>query len=667
MDNVQIEIQDSDNSILGVLEVGAVKNFPLSLTTSISDLRDITTRSGSFSTSFKVPSTKANDDLLNHIYLAEQKNYKDFDAEKDCVIRVNGLDIERGKLQITKINSLGRADSVSYSFKFFGNNMDWVLKMKGYKTKDLPYLNQSLTFNATNVQLSWANYGGLDAPVYSWINRGARVSPSTVKVEDLRPDYFVLDYLNSAFDLVGYNFESSFFNDSTKLRLMIPFFGKNWKILQSTIDTNFVDVSLSAKTTAINLSVPNLASQMVFKIDMPLIDTCSAIGIVAPNTFYTSTTSSTTGAYTENSDAGNNFASGVFTAPVDGFYVVDGQYEYSYHYDATTPEEISGNLARTVQHYALVNGTTRHGFNPTMTQEIGLAPSTPKERRFVEQSTSNAIYLLAGDTLKVFSSYYLFNTGAATTANLTAKLEHHLSTQYTVTLQPNMLRGETFNWGDKSDDVIEVFDIVMDIFKIFNCYVRTNQGTRTVYAEPRDDFYNALSTATNWTDKIDDNIQATLEYNSKTYNENHVYDYATDSEDKYLNARNKIANNNWLSHEHVFPAKFKDGTTNYKTKVIAATYTLEDTAMTDGSTGSNSVTRGGYTARLWNEEKDKTAEHTDDFAPRLLYFKYGEQKDSILPRSHVLSYESVLWTSFPYALPFPLYKFNGAYADVAGN
>ena len=74
MDRVQIEIQDSDNSILGVLEFGNVKNFPLSLTTSIADLRDITTRSGSFSVSFKVPSTKENDSLLEHIYLSDQKS-----------------------------------------------------------------------------------------------------------------------------------------------------------------------------------------------------------------------------------------------------------------------------------------------------------------------------------------------------------------------------------------------------------------------------------------------------------------------------------------------------------------------------------------------------------------------------------------------------------------
>ena len=64
MDSVQIEIQDSDNSILGVLEVGDVKNFPLALKSSISDLRDITIRSGSFSTPFKVPSTKENDKLF---------------------------------------------------------------------------------------------------------------------------------------------------------------------------------------------------------------------------------------------------------------------------------------------------------------------------------------------------------------------------------------------------------------------------------------------------------------------------------------------------------------------------------------------------------------------------------------------------------------------------
>ena len=60
------------------------------------------------------------------------------------------------------------------------------------------------------------------------------------------PDYFALDYLNSAFELVGYNFESTHFNLATQKELIIPFFGKNWKLEEGLIEDNLVDVNVTA-------------------------------------------------------------------------------------------------------------------------------------------------------------------------------------------------------------------------------------------------------------------------------------------------------------------------------------------------------------------------------------------------------------------------------------
>lgn len=646
MDNVQIEIQDSTNSILGVLDVGNVKNFPLSLTSSISDLRDITTRSGSFSTPFKVPSTKANDDLLEHIYLAEQKNYKDFDAEKQCIIRVNGTDLQGGKLQITKINSLGRDGAVNYSFKFFGSSMDWVLDMKGYKTKDLPYLNKTLTYDDASVQASWSNVGGTQDEVYSFINRGERISPNTVNVGDLRPDYFLLDYLESAFNLIGYNFDSTFFNTTASKQLMIPFFGKNFKILQSTITDNFVDVSLAALHSNMNLYVPNVAFGSVAQIEVPLINTCIATNNTSTS-WSVNTASNATGSYTENSDAGGNFGSGLFTAPVDGYYKISGFFE-TLTYFGTTPENSAGNLTRYVQHTYTINSGSSNLLN-TLSNGI-VVQSNPNLLRETWTRESNGILLSAGDTLRVNMKALLSNAGLVTTTSLLARVEHAASSSYTIDLLPDMNEGDTYNWADKSDDKVEVFDIVMDVFRTFNCFIRTNEAIRTVYVEPRDDFYNDLSTATNKTNDIDDNTQIQLEYNSKTYRKNHYFDYAKDGNDAYLNAKNKDSDNNLFSYEHTFPDKFKDGTTNYKTKILAATDIIEDLLMTGStSTGSGGQTLGAYTSRLW-DDADSMPEHTDDFAPRLLYFNYGYQRNNTINRSHELSYRGNPITQFGYAL-----------------
>ena len=658
MDNVQIEIQDSANSILGVLDVGNVKNFPLALTSSIADLRDIKKRSGSFSVSFKIPSTKENDSVLEHIYLSEQKNYKDFDAEKDCVIRVNGLDIERGRLQITKINSLGRADATSYSFKFFGNNMDWVLKMKDYKTKDLPYLDKTLVYGDAEVQASWSEVGGNEEPVYSIINRGERIDPNTVNVQDLRADYFALDYLNSAFALVGYNFESDFFNTVEQKQLMIPFFGKKWKIEQSVIDNAFVDVTLTGNIINMDLTIPN-GSSTIARVDTLLIDECTAVAITPPNTYYSQSATSTIQTYTETSDVGNNFSGGTFTAPVDGYYVLSGIFEYSMYRNV-----LSSNYAWNTQHFAIVNGTTDHLLNL-----IGIIPTQSTSLYELRESytkTSNSIFLNAGDTVVVKSQYRITNSGPIGGNNtIQLKLRHWGTTKFDITLQPTMEEGDSFNWAEKSDDKIDAFDIVMDIFKLFNCYIRTNQSIKTVYAEPRDSFYKPLSTAVNKTDLIDSNKQITLEYNSKTYKQNHVFEYANDGNDAYLNDRNKKADFDWLSYEHTNPDKFKDGTTAYKLNTIAATYTLEDNYMTLPFTGSGDVI-GLYTARLWNDA-DNFPSASDDFAPRLLYFKYGRQRDTIINYHQIISYRNNGLLDIPYAMPFSITLFNPTYAPVDGN
>jgi hypothetical protein len=671
LDKVEIEIQDvvagvmgSVTRILGVLDVGDVKNFPLALTSSISDLRDITTRSGSFAVTFKVPSTKDNDDLLEHIYLAEQKNYKDFDAEKPCVIRVNDVDIHRGRLQITKINSLGRDGSVSYSFKFFGSNMDWVLKMKGYKTADLAYLNKSLTYGDTEVQASWQDVGGNELPCYSFINRGERLDPTTVNVGDLRPDYFLLDYLEAAFLLVGYNFESTFFNTAASKQLIIPFFGKNFKIEQATIDANFVDVTNAALHSNVDTTVPNRANGWVYKLKMPLINTCTTTNTLS--IWSQCGASSTTGSYTENSDAGNNFASGVFVAPVDGFYKVSGFFE-TLQYFNSTPEQSAGQLTRWINHFVTINGNNATSYLMNTLSSSIVTQANPLLLRETWTKDSNNIFLSAGDTLRVDMEATLWNTGAVTTGLLKADVEHAASSSYTIELQADMQEGDTYNWADKSDTVVDVFDIIMDVFRIFNCYLRVNEATRTIYAEPRDDFYNALSTATNKTDDIDDNIQIDLQYNSKTYKKNHLFQYAKDSNDKFLAARNKEADYEWLSYEHTYPDKFKDGVTNYKTKVIASTYIIEDLNFT-GSTSGGGNTLGAYTSRMWNDA-DTMPIHSDDFAPRILYHAYGYQRNSTLTRSHILDYRGTQILQYGYALPYTIvanYSGSTGYAAVAG-
>ena len=68
MAEIKVELRDFDNKILGSLDITSSDNFPLSLTYQNFDIRDFSSRNGSFSKTFKIPATKHNNVLLAHIY-----------------------------------------------------------------------------------------------------------------------------------------------------------------------------------------------------------------------------------------------------------------------------------------------------------------------------------------------------------------------------------------------------------------------------------------------------------------------------------------------------------------------------------------------------------------------------------------------------------------------
>lgn len=664
MDNVQIEILDPDNNIEGVLDVGNSKNFSMSLTTSIADIKDISTRSGSFSTSFKVPSTKDNDNLLDHIYLSQHKNYKDFDAEKDCRIRVNGINIEKGKLQITRIAREGR-DGNSYSLKFFGNNMDWVLNMKEKTTQDLPYLDNTFTYDSTSVEASWQDSGANQQPLYALINRGQKTTLGAYNVLDLRPDYYVIDYLNNAFKSVGYNFESTFFNTTANKKLIIPFFGKNFRDYDRSV-SNTAIVKLDTSATNFDNTFTTAAGTFndVIRFDALTVSEMEDQRMNYQATSFSSHAASTGGGITITNasidtsfsdtpaplkDDSSNYASNQYVVPYNNKYRVKAIIDA-----VLTEDQTKAFLNPQLNHYIkLTRGGNVSKF-PMVAQSQGTevitnVSSNRQKRTFTREVASSWFSAQAGDILEIGYEFYV-NKGQGTWSSddYYFKLEHN-PTIITYEPYPYLDEGDTFNWATVSDDNISVLDIVLDIGRLFHIYWETNTATKTVSAEPRDDYYNEISTATNETDRVDPSKQFEITYNSSAYKRNQVFRYKEDDKDGYLVARNKEAATEWCSYEHSFPSKFVEGTTSVETKVLSATYTLEDIYCGGGI--------APILARFWVDETNlKNIYESEALAPRILYFRYTAQFDIDGNfRDFQWRTESTTRKSIPYALPFPVY------------
>ena len=142
---VQRQAIERYRSYIGDLDVGKSEDFPLSLNFSIADVRNLDSRTGTYSKTFNIPATKNNNRILKGIYqdgvvvgrynAGEASLQNPITAKKDCVINIDDLYSISGKLEITAV---GNTDTPQYySCVFYGNNSDWAFSLENRLLKDL--------------------------------------------------------------------------------------------------------------------------------------------------------------------------------------------------------------------------------------------------------------------------------------------------------------------------------------------------------------------------------------------------------------------------------------------------------------------------------------------------------------------------------------------------
>ena len=82
---------DWEKSVVGELDVTDHSDFPLAMTFQISDIKDLTSTSGDYSKTFKIPATKNNNKLLKHSYIPNIDTDVNLTENKKCRILINNL------------------------------------------------------------------------------------------------------------------------------------------------------------------------------------------------------------------------------------------------------------------------------------------------------------------------------------------------------------------------------------------------------------------------------------------------------------------------------------------------------------------------------------------------------------------------------------------------
>ena len=163
--SVKIEILDYnydgndinwEKSVIGELDVTDHSDFPLAMTFQISDIKDLTSTSGDYSKTFKIPATKNNNKLLKHSYIANIDTDVNLTDNKKCRILINNLYSLKGLIKITGVGGYGETPSY-YNCVFFGNNISWAddLSNKYMDAIDWGVNSKNLAYNKTNIMATW--------------------------------------------------------------------------------------------------------------------------------------------------------------------------------------------------------------------------------------------------------------------------------------------------------------------------------------------------------------------------------------------------------------------------------------------------------------------------------------------------------------------------------
>lgn len=587
MNEVIIRILDSSNSVLGDLDLKSFNDFPLVITKGIVNLDNLKARTGSYTKSFKVPNTKNNSKLLNSLDdINSRKDYNDALNRKPCAILVDGVEIDKGFLQVSKVYQGFELDS--FELVFFGNNVDWVKQASEKDLKDITFNNNSQTYNTAGIVAANAADSDTYDHCYPYVSRSGD--------KTYKPVYYLRSIIERGLNSIGYNVSSSFLTDAEIKKLVCDF---DLKFIVS--DTDVSATKLRAELTSGTITTPKFQTyRIVFNDDTN-----------APN---------------EDSNSNYNAATGVYTVPNDGTYLIN--YNLNINRGGTT--EIN-------YHVQLVKGgtsTTSIGTGQILAEYVATI-------RFNEPGAIISIpfeqTLTAGDdiSLYIYAPDQAINTLNDSYANIFRKQE--------------IEDGDTFTLSEVIPRDIKLLDVINDFTRMFNVYYWTDVKTKTIYFEPRDSFFQSQSNSVDWTDKLDLSNKYEINYVS-SYKRSIEFKYRDLSNDAWLKGWQEANKRTYGKYKHTLPDRFAEGKDTISLDLFCASYTQKDDEGNVLDGGVLNSDTSPISIRLWSDYvKDKPAEQIEDYNPKIYQYNYGTQT-SLSGLSRKINYNGTQSTTIPYGI-----------------
>lgn len=597
MADVQIDMLQANGSLIGSLQLSDNTDFPLAISMSLADMRDITKRSGTYSKTFTVPASQHNNRLMGHIYRATV----DANTTRMLVparISVDGLVLFYGKLSVKQSGQ--RIDPTEYELEFVGDNLDWVDYFKDHSIRDLEYNHPAITSNTLRfggtdpipvirgnglstltskvIEASWT--GSYDTGwdiVYSLKNYGQWSDPdAVVQPVEMRPDIYIKSIIEKAYTAAGYRVDSSFLDSAAFKKVILPFTGKGFVSQAKHLDTLGWKLKKTQTTQANSLSYMYYETEEFDRAAQVWEELAlDAFGNMVPVTLF------------KVSQTGN----------------------YNLHFHAIVQSNTSNPDASQVYahevtiHQVQRSGQTIGNTGVSQTAVLGHIPRI-NTVRLLDKTIKVSL-----ETGKMYAIMHAPG-GPAT---------HDLRGGSTVECRPSdeflgqpFQEGTVFDISEQLPD-IKLIDILTGLMNLFNLYIKTDTRLKRVYIEPRKDFYKGRSEAVDWSGKLDMSKTASISF-LDSYKRTLQFSFKDDGKDSLAKAWKTENDALPGSLEYDLPERYTPGEQKLGNKTFAYTILKAD----------NIVKRSGYAApylpHFWSGEGEPP-EPSFDFAPRILTYE----------------------------------------------
>ena len=589
------------NSIVGELDITDHSDFPLAITLQTSDIKDITSTSGDYSKTFKIPATKNNNKLLRHPFATTTDSNINVNENRKCRILVDGFYSLEGLIRVTGVGGYGESPSY-YDCVFYGNNLNWA---DGLSNKYMNEINwgsdgQGIGYNKANIMHTW-NYDSCDSgnspivyPITSYGDFNEDGNAATIQLldtaydynntgsatkvgysgyfndgssyetptpsPDWRPAIFVKDTLNKIFENLGYSIESSFMETDMfkKLVWLLPNFQYNNpddRYEQQSIVTSFKNGETLSTTVWNNGSSSTSSNDGIYKAYYG-----GFVSFDDGNEHYSGSGRKVLNLKSSNLDISLgaskvDFSNDYITIEEYGFYDIllnNQQARLASGWKGGT------GFKQIIEIKVCVNLELQTA-GQTSWNIIGRCSDTQSPYQIYNNSTRstnqyNTVitdfanlssvnitdqWLNKGDKIRLTTGFKITDTND-NDQNFAINVYHRVKSNdnFNIKFSPKRVEyGQTYDLKNVLDPSHKQIDFVKGIAHAFNLKMTTDSNKRTVFIEPFDTFYKDYADAIDWTYKLDRSKEVTDKWIKSDLKRDIIFKYKTDTSDKTVETR----------------------------------------------------------------------------------------------------------------------------------